>query len=118
MAMTEGQKIAGSVTGGCIEGAVYEEAMQVIRGGEAKLFHYGVPAEETSWEVGLSCGGTLDVFVETLDSPGWQIVFPVLRKCLEENELVAVVTVIAGCGLGRKMLAWQDGRTFGSPGSV
>lgn len=118
MAMTEGQNIVGSVTGGCIEGAVYEEAMEVIRSGEAKLLHYGVPSEETPWEVGLSCGGTLDVFVESMDSPGWQAVFPVLRECLKENQLVAAVTVIAGSGLGSKMLVWPDGRSFGSLGST
>jgi xanthine dehydrogenase accessory factor len=118
MAVTNGQKIAGSVTGGCIEGAVYEEAMGVLQSGEPKLLHYGVPAEETPWEVGLSCGGTLDVFIEALDSKGWQEVYPVLRKCLETNQRVAAVTVIAGRGLGSKMLVWPDGRTFGSLGST
>ncbi len=118
MAMTEGQNIAGSVTGGCIEGTVFEEAMEVIRSGEPKLLHYGVPAEETPWEVGLSCGGTLDVFVETMDSPGWQAVFPVLKKCLEDHQVVAAVTVIAGRGMGSKMLVWPDGRTAGSLGSA
>lgn len=118
MAISEGQKIAGSVSGGCIESAVFEEAMEVIRTGRPKLLHYGVPGEETPWEVGLSCGGTLDVFVEALDSPGWQTVYPVLRQCLEENQLVAAVTVIAGRGVGRKMLVWPDGRTFDSLGSM
>lgn len=118
MAVTAGQKIAGSVTGGCIEGAVYEEAAAVIRSGQPRLLHYSVPGEETPWEVGLSCGGTLDVFVEPLDSPAWQAVYPVLVKCLEEKQLVAVATVIAGRGLGCKMLVWPDGRTSGSLGSA
>ena len=118
MAVTEGEKIAGSVTGGCIEGAVYEEAMTVIRSGKPKLLHYGVTDAETPWEVGLSCGGTLDVFIETLDSPGWQAIYPRLKECLEENLLVAAVTVIAGRGLGSKMLVWLDGRTVGGLGSA
>ena len=66
MAMTIAQEIAGSVTGGCIKGVVYEEAQAVIKSGVPKLLHYGVTSEETLWEVGLSCGGSLDVLVESL----------------------------------------------------
>jgi xanthine dehydrogenase accessory factor len=118
MAVTDGQKIAGSVTGGCIEGEVYEEAMQVMQSGQPKLLHYGVPADESPWEVGLSCGGTLEVFVESMDSPAWREIYPTLVKCIEEKQLVAVTTVIAGPGLGSKMLVWSDGRTLGSMGSA
>ena len=56
----------GSVSGGCIEGAVVEEAMRVIKTGHPKLLHFGV-ADELAWEVGLACGGKIDVFVERLD---------------------------------------------------
>lgn len=118
MAMADGQKIAGSVTGGCIEGAIYEEAAEVFKNGQPKLLHYGVPAEETPWEVGLSCGGTLDVFIETLDSPAWREIYPVVLECLAENQLVAIATVIAGRGLGNKMLVRPDGSTLGSLGSI
>jgi xanthine dehydrogenase accessory factor len=117
MAMADGHRIAGSVTGGCIEGAVYEEAMGVFRNGQPKLLHYGVTGDQLPWEIGLSCGTSLDVFVEPLDSPGWQKIYPTLKKCLGENQLVAVATVIAGCGTGNKMLVWSDGRTLGSLGN-
>ncbi len=56
----------GSVSGGCIEGAVVEEALRVIKSGQSKLLHFGV-ANELAWEVGLACGGKIDVFVERLD---------------------------------------------------
>lgn len=56
----------GSVSGGCVEGAVVEEALQVIKNGQPKLLHFGV-ADELAWEVGLACGGKIDVFVERLD---------------------------------------------------
>ena len=118
MAMTTIQEIAGSVTGGCIEGVVYEEAQAVIKSGQPKLLHYGVPSEDAPWEVGLSCGGTLDVFVETMDSPAWCEIYPALKKCLDENQLVAVATVISGPGLGNKLMLWPDGRTLGSLGNV
>ena len=53
----------GSVSGGCVEGAVVTEALDVIASGKPKLLEFGV-ADETAWNVGLSCGGTIRVFVE------------------------------------------------------
>jgi xanthine/CO dehydrogenase XdhC/CoxF family maturation factor len=56
----------GSVSGGCVEGAVVEEAGEVIASGEPRMLEFGV-ADETAWRVGLSCGGRIKVFVEKLD---------------------------------------------------
>ena len=53
----------GSVSGGCVEGAVVTEALDVIASGKPKMLEFGV-ADETAWNVGLSCGGTIRVFVE------------------------------------------------------
>lgn len=55
----------GSVSGGCVEGAVVSEAADVIADGKARLLEFGV-ADETAWRVGLSCGGRIRVFVEPL----------------------------------------------------
>jgi len=55
----------GSVSGGCVEGAVITEALDVIGSGEAKMLEFGV-ADETAWRVGLSCGGRIRVYVERL----------------------------------------------------
>ena len=56
----------GSVSGGCVEGEVVTEAVDVIGSGTPKMLEFGV-ADETAWRVGLSCGGTIRVFVERLD---------------------------------------------------
>jgi xanthine/CO dehydrogenase XdhC/CoxF family maturation factor len=56
----------GSVSGGCIEGAVVIEAREVMAGGEPRLLEFGV-TDEMAWEVGLACGGTVKVFVERLE---------------------------------------------------
>jgi xanthine/CO dehydrogenase XdhC/CoxF family maturation factor len=56
----------GSVSGGCVEGAVVTEALDVIADGKARLVSFGV-ADETAWRVGLSCGGRISVFVERVD---------------------------------------------------
>jgi xanthine/CO dehydrogenase XdhC/CoxF family maturation factor len=53
----------GSVSGGCVEGAVVSEALDVISGGVPKMLEFGV-ADETAWRVGLSCGGRIKVYVE------------------------------------------------------
>ena len=65
MVVSEAGNMAGSVSGGCIEGAVFDACQQAITSGQAALLHFGV-ADETAWEVGLACGGTIDVFVEPL----------------------------------------------------
>ena len=56
----------GSVSGGCVEGAVVTEAMEVIESGKPKTLEFGV-ADETAWKVGLSCGGTIRVYLEKVD---------------------------------------------------
>jgi xanthine/CO dehydrogenase XdhC/CoxF family maturation factor len=56
----------GSVSGGCVEGAVVAEALDVIESGKTKMLEFGV-ADETAWQVGLSCGGTIRVFVEKVE---------------------------------------------------
>ena len=55
----------GSVSGGCVEGAVIAEAVDVMESGEPKLLEFGVE-DETAWQVGLACGGTIRVYVEPL----------------------------------------------------
>ena len=56
----------GSVSGGCIEGAVVHEAIEVMQHGKPRLLSFGVSDEE-AWDVGLACGGEVEVFVEKLD---------------------------------------------------
>jgi xanthine dehydrogenase accessory factor len=63
LVVTRSGKMQGSVSGGCVEGAVFETAMEVIDSGVPQLVSYGI-SDEMGWEVGLSCGGTIEVFVE------------------------------------------------------
>jgi xanthine/CO dehydrogenase XdhC/CoxF family maturation factor len=65
MAVTKSGKMAGSVSGGCIEGAVADAAMKTIDTGAPQLLDFGV-THERAWEVGLACGGKVKVFVERL----------------------------------------------------
>jgi xanthine dehydrogenase accessory factor len=63
MAINANGEIAGAVSGGCVEGAVVEVAEQVLQSGEPQLLHFGI-ADEEAWDVGLPCGGEIDVWVE------------------------------------------------------
>ncbi len=65
LVIDEQGNLAGSVSGGCVEGAVVAEAMDVIETGKPRMLDFGV-ADETAWEVGLSCGGRIRVYVERL----------------------------------------------------
>jgi len=66
MAVNQNGEMIGSVSGGCVEGAVVEASLQVLKTGQPKLLHFGV-ADEEAWQVGLACGGTIEIFVERLD---------------------------------------------------
>lgn len=66
MAVSSSGSIAGSVSGGCIEGAVFDACQEALKSGESRLLHFGV-ADDEAWDVGLACGGVIDVFVEPLN---------------------------------------------------
>ena len=66
LAVNDKGEFVGSVSGGCVESAVIQEALDAIRDGKPRLLEYGV-THERAWEVGLACGGTVQVFVERLE---------------------------------------------------
>lgn len=94
MIVGPGMEVAGSVSGGCIEGAVITEALAVLADGMPRKLHYGV-SDETAWSVGLTCGGEVSVFVEKHlgqavgDS---QKVWERLRSRIESNRPVVLLT--------------------------
>ncbi|MEY2431994.1 MAG: hypothetical protein QOC92_1719 [Acidimicrobiaceae bacterium] len=66
MVVSDDGEVAGSVSGGCVEGAVVTEALQVLESGERKLVTFGYSDDE-AFAVGLTCGGTIHLFIEPLD---------------------------------------------------
>ncbi len=66
MAVTKSGKLVGSVSGGCVEGAVFEEAQKVLRTGKPRLVKYGI-SKATAWDIGLACGGGIEVYIQTLE---------------------------------------------------
>lgn len=114
MALTAGGKIAGSVSGGCVENAVVEAGIESLKSKRPQLLHFGV-ADETAWEVGLACGGSIDVFVQPLDVE----FFDIVRPLIGEDRSFAIATVIRGAAnlLGREMVFDEDGRVMRSIGN-
>jgi xanthine dehydrogenase accessory factor len=110
MAVTASSQMVGSVSGGCVEGAVFQEAQEVLSGRPPKRIRYGV-VDETGWEVGLACGGTIEVYVEPLVEVHRRLI-----AALEAGEIVALATRLDSAPRhrgGRHLLAWPDGRLEG-----
>jgi xanthine dehydrogenase accessory factor len=99
---SEGE-LAGSVSGGCVENDVYGAAREVLGGGPARLLTYGISDEE-AFEVGLPCGGEIDVFVEAPDEG----LLGRLERIVEEERRAVVFTVLEGDAPGEKRLV-EDG---------
>ncbi len=108
-------EVIGSVSGGCVEGAVYELSIDVCQDGSPVLQTYGV-SDDDAFAVGLTCGGILDIFVERISKES----FPELGEiaaAVERGEPVAVATVIGGPGqAGARRVIWAgdaQGRSGG-----
>jgi xanthine dehydrogenase accessory factor len=105
-------RMAGSVSGGCVETTVYEEMMDVLEGKPARKLHFGI-TEDMIWDVGLACGGTIDVLVQKLDPA----LFYALAELASREEPVALVTLVSG-SLGSEDWEIGDSTLIGPDGIV
>ncbi|HEY2079076.1 MAG TPA: XdhC family protein [Streptosporangiaceae bacterium] len=116
MAVSAAGEVVGSVSGGCVEGAVYELATEVTASGEPVLRRYGI-SDDDAFAVGLTCGGIIDIFVE----PASRERFAYLGEIAEDvrrGTPVAVATVIEGPGIvGARRIIWEGQRTAGTLGA-
>jgi xanthine dehydrogenase accessory factor len=105
MAVTADGRISGSVSGGCVEGAVVVSASQTLETGEPQLLHFGV-ADDTAWDVGLACGGNIEVFVEKMEQDWYRF----LLHAEKEGWAGVVATVIDGnAAPTRRKAAYDSG---------
>src|SRR5437763_2324386 len=112
MLVGPGGEAVGSVSGGCVEGAVYELGQQVLADDRPVLQRYGV-SDDDAFAVGLTCGGIIDIFVEKIDRATYEQLGAV-ADAIRSGSPVAVATVVAGPveRLGKRLVIWPD-RTEG-----
>lgn len=118
MAVSDTREVAGSVSGGCVEGAVVEAALEVLAGErDPGVITFGY-SDEDAFSVGLTCGGTIHLFVEAVED---RLVDATLlgafRSAVNASEPVALVTVIDGVGVGSKLLVRPGTDPIGTLGN-
>lgn len=121
MLVGPGGEAVGSVSGGCVEGAVYELAGDVVASGDAQLQRYGI-SDDDAFAVGLTCGGILDVYVEKVDRDTFPELAAIARD-VREGRPVAVATVVDHpdpAWIGRRMIVrpGSESQIAGSIGST
>jgi len=117
MLIGPGGEAVGSVSGGCVEGAVYALGQEVLADGRPRFQRYGV-SDDDAFTVGLTCGGIIDIFVEKVSPQTYQQLGSVAAAVRDESP-VAVATVVSGPAerVGRRLIVWSD-RVEGSSGSA
>ncbi len=117
LAMTADGDIAGSVSGGCVEPAVIEEGLKTLRSSKPKLLSYGITEEQNVEQIGLSCGGQIQVFVERLSN-----LEPLAASLEAEQPIVRAVVIeapdVAGAAAGASLLVRGSGELVGGSGNA
>jgi xanthine dehydrogenase accessory factor len=120
LAVAQDGEVVGSVSGGCVEGAVYELSGEVRQSGQSVLQRYGV-SDDTAFNVGLTCGGIIDIMVERVSKEDYPELGEI-AAAVAAGEPVAVATVIEGPGkVGARRVIWRaegDGGVAGVSGTA
>ena len=106
MAVSDASELAGSVSGGCVEGAVIDAALQVLKTGKPERLHFGV-GDDQAWDVGLSCGGEIDVYIRKFDHQDLEI----WKTALSKSGTVCMALILEGkdASLGKDLLIEPKG---------
>lgn len=109
MVVSESGYVAGSVSGGCVEGAVVEAADEILKGGPPRLLSFGI-ADNQAWEVGLPCGGEIDVWVQEYEASDFE-------RIARDGGRAVEATLLEGAEPGAKLLITAGGTPSGTLGS-
>jgi xanthine dehydrogenase accessory factor len=116
MAVSPAGEVVGSVSGGCVEGAVYELAAEVVASGQPTLQRYGI-SDNDAFAVGLTCGGIIDIFVEPASRARFEALGEI-AEAVRTGTPVAVATIIEGPGqIGSRRIIWEGDFADGTLGA-
>jgi xanthine dehydrogenase accessory factor len=107
MAVSGDLAMIGSVSGGCVETAVIEEASEILKTKKPRLLNFGI-SDDTAWDVGLTCGGKISVFVEPLDPAWWRCMTDFIRQ----DRSAATITILSGDAAGEKIITDKMGTIY------
>lgn len=116
MAVSQSGEVVGSVSGGCVEGAIYEVALEVLKTGQPRSVTYGV-SDDNAYAVGLTCGGTIELFVQIVD----QITFPnfdFVVDAVRQGKPIAIATLIHGKDLIGSRVVFDNSEVHGTLNSA
>ena len=116
LAVNEAGDVVGSVSGGCVEPAVLEAALQVIQNCQPQLLEFGFSEEDNFAQIGLSCGGKIRVFVERLNEDTDKIYQRLAAELERELEMTMATVVRGPSHIGAKLLIFSDRQTAGTSG--
>jgi len=114
MAVSASGEVLGSISGGCVEGATYELARQVIQGGRATVARFGVSDDE-AFAVGLTCGGTIEVLIEPVGEEQYPT-FDRVLDAVKDHRSTVVGTATSGSAIGQHVVLGEDGSISSEPG--
>lgn len=109
MAIAQDMAMVGSVSGGCVETTVVQEALKSLKDGKPRLLNYGV-TDDTAWDVGLACGGKISIYVEPLNQKWWETASDLVRQ----DQAIKTVTILQGDHAGQKTLLHDDAIVYTS----
>ena len=115
MLVTAEGEAVGSVSGGCVEGALFDIGTDILASADAQLHNFGV-SDDDAFSVGLTCGGLLDVFVEVVNPDTWPEL-PLLAERINSEQPIAVATIVQGSEFIGRHLVITPGETVGDLGT-
>jgi xanthine dehydrogenase accessory factor len=115
-------EMEGSVSGGCVESSVVEEALDCLKDGNPRLLHYGIE-NSNAWSVGLACGGKIDVFIEPLFHPansnGFSLeLFQKFKELIQADQDFAIALIISKINQGQRGLLLADKWIIGNSSMI
>lgn len=112
MAVSQSGEVIGSVSGGCVEGAVYEHALEVLKTGQSRIVTYGV-SDANGFAVGLTCGGSIELFIQCVTQKDFPQ-FTLILDAIQGRRPIAIATLINGPGTPGAHMVFDHEEVYGT----